>query len=316
MPCFSTEKPVESVIVGYVKGERSKGKRHEDCVLLEQVKDRTLLECEYKLAEVHVSPESTDKYIVIADALMSDNRALVGKSRIVSLQATRLDGNAKEWQACSEKIVRLVHDGFPKSLQTIRLCCNQVKELPPSLFMLENLQSLHLARNHITKIPEDMGSLKKLRVLDLSANMLQTLPKGIGECRDLRELLVLHNQLREIPRELGECRRLKLLDVRYNTDLKYLPCNLVTGKKHLRVEVDGCSMIRNVDELAALCRNLNLNTPCPRLEQLCSLGRKPNLKNRCDKCLHKCHSSLRFKGVVEDGMALIMRVCNNSGCRK
>ena len=223
MPCFLTKKPVEPVIVGYVKGERSKCKRQEDCVLLEHVKDRTLLECEYKLAEVRVSLESTDKYVTIADALTSDNKALVGKSRMVNLQAVRLDNNAREWQACSEKIVRLAHGGFPKTLRTIRLCCNQIKELPLSLCMLESLQCLYLARNHLTKVPDEIGHLEGLRVLDLSANMLQTLPETIGECKQLRELHVLHNQLHTIPRELGECRKLKLLDVRYNTDLKYLP---------------------------------------------------------------------------------------------
>ena len=311
MSCFLTKKPVESVIVGYVKGERSKSKRHTDCVLLEQVKDRALLECEYKLAEVHVSLESTDKYVMIADALLSDNKALVGKSRMVSLQAIRLDDNVKEWQACSEKMVRLAHDGFPKALRTIRLCCNQIKELPLSLFRLESLQCLYLARNHITKVPDDIGRLKELRVLDLSANMLQTLPETIGECKQLRELLVLHNQLRKIPRELGECRELKLLDMRYNTDLKYLPYNLVTKRRHFRVDTEGCSMIKNEGELAALCRVLNLEMPCPSLKELCSLGRKPGLSNRCDKCHRKCNLQLRFKSIIESGVPLIMRVCNS-----
>ena len=70
-------------------------------------------------------------------------------------------------------------------------------------------------------------------------------------------------------------------------------------------------MIKDADELAKLCRNLNLNVPCPRLKELCSLGRKPDLSNRCDKCHRKSNSPLRFRSAIENGVPLIMRVCNN-----
>ena len=186
----------------------------------------------------------------------------------------------------------------------------KMKELPASLFVLENLQYLHLARNHITKIPDEIGRLKRLRVLDLSANMLQTLPSAIGGCRDLRELIIMHNQLREIPKELGECRRLKVLDVRYNVNIKYLPYSLLTRGRHLRVDTDGCSMIHEVGELTALCRNLNSSAPCPRLQQLCTLGMRPR-SNRCDGCLSKCTSPLRLKGVMANGLPLVMHACAN-----
>ena len=305
---LSVPKPVEPAIVGYVKGESCGGKRHADCVLLDLMRNRSLLECEYKLAEVHTSLESSDKYTAIADALVANKVALVGRPRMISLHAIRLDDDAKEWQACSEKMVRLAHGGFPKDLRVIRLCCNQIKELPPTLFMLGNLRSLYLARNHIKRVPNDIGCLKRLRVLDLSANMLQTLPSAIGGCCELRELILMHNQLSEVPRELGECSKLKVLDVRYNINIKYLPYTLFSKKSHLRVDTEGCSLVQNADDLWKLCKDMTLKAPCPSLKELCLLGGRLQ-GNRCDKCLRKCNAPLRFRGVTKDTLPLIMRVC-------
>ena len=70
-------------------------------------------------------------------------------------------------------------------------------------------------------------------------------------------------------------------------------------------------MIKDADELAKLCRNLNLNVPCPCLKELCFLGRRADLSNRCEKCHRKGNSPLRFRSAIENGVPLIMRVCNS-----
>ncbi|TXK44911.1 leucine-rich repeat domain-containing protein, partial [Pontibacter qinzhouensis] len=57
-----------------------------------------------------------------------------------------------------------------KTLQSLLLGHNQLKEVPESVTNLENLQLLDLSFNQLTTMPANIGKLKKLQTLLLTEN--------------------------------------------------------------------------------------------------------------------------------------------------
>ncbi|XP_033127782.1 leucine-rich repeat protein 1-like [Anneissia japonica] len=124
--------------------------------------------------------------------------------------------------------------GFPKTLETLRVCNCMLKKVDPRIL-----------------------SLKKLRSLDLSDNRFQTLPPELGEILTLAELKVTGNYLKEVPKCVwtGNLRcSLRMLDIS-NNELQYISPDLARVSSLVRLNIDSNQVERlptNFGELTSL----------------------------------------------------------------
>jgi internalin A len=118
--------------------------------------------------------------------------------------------NATKLRALPESIAQL---------SELRLCDNELLELPEFIAQLKQLQNLDAAYNRLTRLPQSLGHLKQLRMLNASNNQLSELPESLRQLSALRELYLHGNEQLGIPAEvLGPT----LVEVRVN---KAAPAN-------------------------------------------------------------------------------------------
>ncbi|CAL8997445.1 unnamed protein product [Prunus brigantina] len=147
-------------------------------------------------------------------------------------------------------IMSTYNDSFPvsiyncKGLRTLVISTSELLPLPSDSFSkLKTIRTLKLKRNSIKEVPESIGGLVHLRYLDLSHNEeLEELPDSVGNlfnletlrligCRRLKELPVSLRKLvnlkhlyisgcgyLKVPKEIGILRNLQILDCLYLQD--------------------------------------------------------------------------------------------------
>ncbi|CAB4297747.1 unnamed protein product [Prunus armeniaca] len=142
-------------------------------------------------------------------------------------------------------IMSTYNDSFPvsiynncKGLRTLVISTSKLLPLPSDSFSkLKSIRTLKLKKNSIKEVPESIGGLVHLRYLDLSENMaLKELPDSVGNlfnleslrlrwCLKLREVPVSLRKLvnlkhlyisgcerLKLPKEIGRLRNLQILD--------------------------------------------------------------------------------------------------------
>uniref|UniRef100_A0A914VKU0 PIF1/LRR1 pleckstrin homology domain-containing protein n=1 Tax=Plectus sambesii TaxID=2011161 RepID=A0A914VKU0_9BILA len=147
------------------------------------------------------------------------------------------------------------HEGFPKTLEDLRLNGINIKRVDGRWFSLRqltqldlsnnvlgeaadfakftdvsrliSLQSLNLARNHLHHLPLSFWrSLPaSLNRLDLSGNELERIPSELCRLVKLVHLALNDNHLIELPEELGLLNGLQALNVSHNR-LRHLPATI------------------------------------------------------------------------------------------
>ncbi|XP_026493268.1 leucine-rich repeat protein 1 [Vanessa tameamea] len=70
-----------------------------------------------------------------------------------------------------------------KKLKLLDLSGNKIKELPKSIWKLQNLITLKIDNNNLKRLPASLGRINTLRYLTVSQNSLQSLPCGLMQCR-------------------------------------------------------------------------------------------------------------------------------------
>ena len=96
---------------------------------------------------------------------------------------------------------------YERTLETLRLDCNNIRDLPrylssPNLseskyigcrplFHCQELQHLNLADNELGTIPPAISTLSFLTSLDVSKNVLTDLPETIKQCKHLAVIQVI-----------------------------------------------------------------------------------------------------------------------------
>lgn len=163
--------------------------------------------------------------------------------------------------------------GFPKSLEMLRMNNLELGVVTPGILNLRFLKVLDMSNNSITFLPEALNKLRlqelymsdnllgssspgqwawmggqlsyTLKVLDLCLNRLKYLPKQIGKLYSLHTLRVNHNELVTLPTGIGQLTSLKTLAAG-NNSISVLPGSI----KMLRLnELDlSCNTLPPISE--------------------------------------------------------------------
>ncbi|MCS6904788.1 MAG: leucine-rich repeat domain-containing protein [Bacteroidia bacterium] len=111
-----------------------------------------------------------------------------------------------------------LHKALQKPNEVLRLDLSQqqLKKIPPEVFLFPNLQELNLSENQISELPPTISQLKNLRYLNLYKNKLRTIPAEIVELRKLEVLLLGKNRIELLPSSIRGLKKLVYLDVSGN----------------------------------------------------------------------------------------------------
>ncbi|CAG7716966.1 unnamed protein product [Allacma fusca] len=166
---------------------------------------------------------------------------------------------------------------YERTLEKLDLGCNQISDLPPSLFHCHELRELDLCDNDLMCIPPAVGSLtrlarldlsrnaiadvadtvkncKSLTYLDLSLNHLQKLPEGISQLVNLEELFLNDTYLEFLHANFGRLTKLKVLELRENS-LQTLPKSMNRLHNLQRIDI-GQNDITELPEVIGTMTNL------------------------------------------------------------
>jgi Leucine-rich repeat (LRR) protein len=108
-------------------------------------------------------------------------------------------------------------------LRVLRLCRNELREVPDTVCALKSLEVLTVRGNRVASLPASgLERLQRLRHLDLSGNLLDLIPLGLSLLPLLDTLLVASNNLAALPDDIGLCPALRVFDCADNL-IKALP---------------------------------------------------------------------------------------------
>jgi len=100
-----------------------------------------------------------------------------------------------------------------KSLHTIDLGSNNLKELPHFFKEFHSLEQLHLFSNAFSNFPTTIFDLPSIKEIQLGANHLKSLPELIGNLTQLRYLGLTDNRISKIPASLFELKNLEVVSL-------------------------------------------------------------------------------------------------------
>eukprot|EP01080_Neovahlkampfia_damariscottae_P000888 gene888-9799_t len=124
-----------------------------------------------------------------------------------------------------------------KTLKTLALQDNQIKEIPKEIKFLQNLKTIELNENGIKNLPIEFFELKNLKKIDLSKNLIEEIPKEISNLTKLEELDLPENKIKIIPDSFGNLNKLTECDISQNY-IKELPSTLSDLKELKYFKVD------------------------------------------------------------------------------
>jgi Leucine-rich repeat (LRR) protein len=226
------------------------------------------------------------------------------------------------------KIIKLPDLSYFKSLKTLNLKSNRLRNLPESIGEIKSLENLNLRNNMLTQLPSSISSLTSLKSLDLHGNKLSSinvyLSKSILELElgwnnfttvpiNIKPLLLLEklgmggNNLISLPDWVGSFHSLKKLDL-YDNKLNHIPHSFGNLASLERLNFrnnqlnDLPTSIRNLKSLKNLNLSWNKFTSLPEwignltsLEELNLWGNKlENLPNSIDSLLSLKTLDLNF----------------------
>jgi len=165
----------------------------------------------------------------------------------------------------------------------LKLCSNQLREVPDILGSLTKLVSLDLSNNSITQVSDAVGSLTNLTQLILRNNQLDEggLPKDMIGLRHLRTLNLSGNQLTCVPPQLFDLSSLRNLFLGANTITEINPA--INRLRRLRLLYLGGNLLESLPQEIGDIQNLQILVLSDnRLRKLpCSVCSLQKLK-----CLH------------------------------
>ncbi|XP_043272546.1 leucine-rich repeat-containing protein 28-like isoform X2 [Venturia canescens] len=104
-----------------------------------------------------------------------------------------------EWIIDLVNVTHLYLNGDLKTLESLNLNDNYLKNIPKELSNLKNLRSLSLCNNEFIVLPEWLGSLEKLEQLKADENSLRELPNRLTTAPNLCVLSICSNRLTYLP---------------------------------------------------------------------------------------------------------------------
>ena len=94
---------------------------------------------------------------------------------------------------------------------------NKISEIPAKIFNDQTtgyLNHLNISGNQLKDLPATLFKLEQLKFLDLSNNQLSVLPDTVGEAKSLVELRVVNNKLEKLPETFGGLEKIEVLDLK------------------------------------------------------------------------------------------------------
>ncbi|MFX1552849.1 MAG: leucine-rich repeat domain-containing protein [Promethearchaeota archaeon] len=98
------------------------------------------------------------------------------------------------------KITKLPDFSYFKSLKTLNLKTNRLRNLPESIGLVKTLENLNLRNNMLTHLPSSISSLSSLKSLDLHGNKLTSIEINLSA--SIKELELGWNNFTTIPKEV------------------------------------------------------------------------------------------------------------------
>ncbi|VVA16221.1 PREDICTED: putative disease [Prunus dulcis] len=167
----------------------------------------------------------------VAESCKEKNMLVHNKVRHLNLMSTHNDSFPVSIYNCkglrtliisTKKLPPLPSDSFSKlkSIRTLKLNKNSIKEVPESIGGLVHLQYLDLSQNwELKELPNSVGKLFNLETLRLiECFKLRELPVSLRKLVNLKHLYISGCTNLKVPKEIGRLRNLQILDFLYVQD--------------------------------------------------------------------------------------------------
>ena len=135
-----------------------------------------------------------------------------------------------------------------RSLLTLELNHNPLKEFPPSLRSLTRLEELSMYGCQISKIPSWIDGLEMLKELSININMIKKLPESFFKLSNLRFLNLSENSIQEIPGNIDQLKHLTYLHLE-NNEITELPSRILDLPVLMTIHLEGNPEIQNIEIL-------------------------------------------------------------------